>query len=344
MKNIAALIEAAAHLHPAGAPDPELIGALAGMLGLVPSAANTGRPGGTGNSGIRLAPSPLDPAEFGVPRPQSRNPYGLARGLSGRPAGPRTEPPSPAGDASLQARPTTLRKVAQRADLAPGDGALHPAARERESGAGDTDASSAPVESLFAPNRVRAILRGLATVPVPSGEPDMTNIIDMIARAVPVARLPERSVHALGHSVQLLFDAGPTMLPFTQDKQQLALAAVRLIGRDRVRVADFLGAPPDGIRAQRSVRWQPFDWPDRRSTVVVVSDLGSGDGRQGIDLAWRDFLDQAARRQVCTVALIPYPASRWPDGVEEFDAALTWDLATGVRSLRRALRLRRRAT
>jgi len=344
VNNIAALIEAAAHLHRAGAPDPELIGALAGMLGLVPSAANTDRSGHTGNSGIRLAASPLDPTEFGTPQPRSRNPYGMTEGLPGRPAGPRAEPPPPAGDAPLHARPTTLRKVAQRADLAPGDRALHPAARERESDAGDTDASSAPVESLFAPNRVRAILGGLATVPVPSGEPDMTNIVDMIARAVPIDQLPERSVHALGHAVQLLFDAGPTMLPFTQDKQQLASAAVRLIGRDRVRVADFLGAPLNGVRVQRSVRWQPFGWPDRRSTVVVVSDLGSGDGRQGIDLAWRDFLDQAARRQVCTVALIPYPASRWPDGVEGFDAAVTWDLATGVRSLRRALRMRRRAT
>ena len=341
MKNIAALMEAVGQLHPRGAPDAELISVLASLLGVAP-VADLGRSRNAGDNAAGLFPG-IRPSPRSAASRRASDPGSPTIDLPAQSELPVREARPATGDEPLQARPATLLKVAERADLAPSDSSAIPATNHRQAGAGDVDVSPAPVASLFAPNRVRAILRGLATVPIPSGEPEMRGVVDLIARAVPVTRFPERSVYALGHAVQLLFDAGPAMLPFTRDKQQLAAAAVRLIGKDRVRVADFLGAPLQGVRIQRSVRWQPFAWPDRRSTVVVISDLGIGSSADNQDMgpAWRDFLDQAARKQVCIVVLIPYPASRWPRGVEGFGAALTWDLATGVQSLRRALRLRR---
>jgi hypothetical protein len=92
------------------------------------------------------------------------------------------------------------------------------------------------------------------------------------------------------------------------------------------------------------VRWQPLRWPGRGSTLVVISDLGIGDGHLagglGSEAGWA-FLEACARRGLRSVALIPYAPERWPPVAAGFDAALTWDLNTGVQALRRSMRQHR---
>lgn len=203
--------------------------------------------------------------------------------------------------------------------------------------------AQAPLESLFASGRVRAILRELATRRQRIGEVDIAAAVALMTRGEPIARVPRRLLSSLGHTVQLLFDSGPLMLPFARDKQQLLASATRVIGRDRLRAADFVGTPLDGIRAQRQVRWDAMRWPDRRSAVIVVSDLGCGvEGEAGLRFdAWMRFGHEAAARGLRTFVLIPYPRDRWPDASAAFGTALTWDIATGVQALRRSRRLRR---
>jgi hypothetical protein len=174
---------------------------------------------------------------------------------------------------------------------------------------------------------------------------NVTNLAQRLsaeARAEPADRLPRRLVSTLGHSVQLLFDAGPAMLPFARDKQQLAATATRLLGRDRVRVADFIGNPLQGVRAQRQVRWDDLRWPGRRSALVVVSDLGMGNsGGAEAQLhahEWQRFIDEAHRRGLRSVVLIPYARERWPEAARGFGTALTWDLGTGVQALHKSAR------
>lgn len=204
----------------------------------------------------------------------------------------------------------------------------------------DTAATPTPLEGLFAAGRVRGILREMTTVVSYSGATDIATVVRRIARAEPIARLPQLRISRLGPAVLWLFDAGPAMVPFASDKQQLAGNATRLLGRDRVRIADFIGDPLQAVRSQRQARWGMLRWPPLGSTVVVVGDLGIGSGECLLHAAaWWQFQDEATRRGLRSVLLIPYEQRRWPAAASGFDTALAWDLTTGVQTMRRRRRL-----
>ena len=338
-EHLAALVRAVARLRPAGPLDPALVTALAELMREAPSAVDRRRRG-----------------QLAQPAQRARQPGAATQTEEPLPAGTAQAPPSRPDDAQggrsaprrgahdpskLVALESSLVQVAQRADLAaPRSGAsLADAAAARA--ATELPGPAAPVESLFPPGRVRAILREMATLAAPSGQLDLAAAVAMIARAEPIKAMPQRMLRSLGHSVQLLFDAGPAMLPFARDKQQLAATATRLIGKDRVRVGDFIVDPLQGVRPQRQVRWEPLHWPGRRSVVVVVSDLGIGgveDNEETGHEVWQRFLDGARRRGLRCVVLIPYAQERWPAAATRFGTGLSWDLGTGVQMLRRSMR------
>jgi hypothetical protein len=116
---------------------------------------------------------------------------------------------------------------------------------------------------------------------------------------------------------------------------------VRLLGDERVRIADFIADPRKGVRPRGQVTWQPLRWPGRHCTAVVVGDLGIGD-EEMIDARaagfWGAFIDEARGRGVGTVLLNPYDEARWPPVAHAFDLALTWDAHTRVQALRRTRR------
>ena len=337
---LAALVRAVARLRPAGPLDPALVMALADLLV---------RP-------TEPEPKTNDGQWQDETTDKARKAVELTLGGAG-PKSPTKLPGEPLQDEGnranvaprraaqdpnkLVALVSSLAQVAERADLA----------APRRGSAGSTLAvprtvtevqgPAAPLESLFPTGRVRAILRDMATVAAPSGQVDVAAAVALMARAEPIKALPQRVRSALGHTILMLFDAGPAMLPFARDKQQLAATSLRLLGKDRVRVGDFIGDTGRGVRAQRQVRWEPLRWPGRGSTIMVISDLGIGAGhadRQAAHDHWVSFLDEADRRGLRSVVLIPYDRPRWLPVAARFGVALAWDLATGVQALRRSAR------
>jgi hypothetical protein len=243
-------------------------------------------------------------------------------------------------DERLQAWPALLRPVTARADLDTSHPTPATSAPAAPSPLADATPHAAPLESLFAARRVRGILREMAARQTESGRIDIQAVVRTLARAQWPARLPRQRVTRVGQAIHLMFDAGPDMLPFAADKQQLASVALRILGRDRLRVFDFIGTPRSGVRAQRQVRWSELAWPGRGSTIVVVSDFGiGGDDVHAYEADWFSLRDEALRRGVRCVALLPYGRDRWPEVAGRFDAALSWDLDVGVQRLRRSRRL-----
>ena len=340
---LAALLRALAHLHPhphprpAGPPDLALVAALAALMGRSSSAQVR-----AGDNAADPTPLPVQAAPHvhvttaPVVLPPLKPQPGAAARLPASAVSAGAHPN--ASDTGLVAQPSTLALLAGPADLATTrQGQV--AGANTQPGGSEPAGPAAPLESLFAPGRVRAILRGLATLDTASGALDIAAAVALIARGEPIRVLPQRLISTLGHTVQLLFDAGPAMLPFSRDQSQLAASASRLLGRDRVRVADFIGDPGQGVRVQHQVRWAPLQWPGRRSAVLVVSDLGLGSGQAAtLASAWQGFVDAAHQQGLRSVLLIPYPPARWPAVAHAFGTTLSWDLASGVQALRRSQR------
>lgn len=342
---LAALMHAVAQLHPhrhaqaAGPPDLALIAALAGLMGRpAPPAQADGRTADLAAANAQPAPQATSistPTTVVAPaKPLSDS----AARLPGLTAVAHGQPAPATSDTGLVALPSTLALLAGPADLATPQ-QTQAASAGSPPGGNDPPGPTAPLESLFAPGRVRAILRGLATLDTASGALDIAAAVALIARGEPIRVLPQRLISTLGHTVQLLFDAGPAMLPLSHDQNQLAANASRLLGRDRVRVADFIGEPGLGVRTQGQVYWAPLQWPGRRSAVLVVSDLGLGSGQAAaLATAWQRFVDAAHQQGLRSVLLIPYPPARWPAVAHAFGTTLCWDVVTGVQALRRSQR------
>lgn len=238
--------------------------------------------------------------------------------------------------------PASLVPMIERADLQPPERQTASTGHQGPVASTEAPSTNAPMDSLFPAGRVRAILRDMATVSSPSGELDTHRAVALLARGEAITALPQRSRRTLSPSIGLLFDAGPTMLPFSRDKQQLGATALRLLGKDRVRIADFIGNPSQGVRAQRQVRWEALRWPVRGATLVVISDLGIGAPHlSDAQHDWAPWLREAHGRGIRTLALIPYEASRWPAVAQGFDLAMSWDLSTGVQAVRRLMKQHR---
>lgn len=246
------------------------------------------------------------------------------------------------GTQKLVGLPASLVPVIERADLKPPERQTESTGHTGPVASTEAPATHAPMDSLFPAGRVRAILRDMATVSTPSGELDPHRAVAQLARGETITDLPQRHRRTLSPSIGLLFDAGPTMLPFSRDKQQLGATALRLLGKDRVRIADFIGSPSQGVRAQRQVRWESLRWPVRGATLMVISDLGIGAPHlSDAEHDWAAWLREARGRGIRTLALIPYEASRWPAVAQSFDLAMSWDLTTGVQAVRRLMRQHR---
>jgi hypothetical protein len=331
---LSTLIRAVARLRIGGVVDADLIDALAALILTRPTTTAANR---DQRAKIDLAPRAQPVSSGGSSRRQAAP---VVRPQHDRARRPDTSRALRKKDARLTGKPSTLQKIEERADLQTPRHATGEASFAAERQRPEPPGPAAPLESLFAPGRVRAILRELVTLKSASGPLDMDAAIAAIARRTEIRHLPRRVVSTLGHTVQLLFDAGPAMLPFTRDKQQLATTTIRVFGRDRVRVADFISSPLQRVRTQRQVRWDEIRWPTRGSTVVVVSDLGIGSDPQGQAHEWRRFVEESDKRGLRSVVLIPYARERWPETARAFGTALTWDLDTGVQTLHKRGRWR----
>lgn len=239
---------------------------------------------------------------------------------------------------NLVALKSILDLIASEADIEMDEvGATQPE-RDHQSPDLDLERVRPPVENLFPETRVRAILREMAMVPTPSGRIHVETAVNLMASGQPLCKLPEKILTGMPPAVHWLFDASPSMLPYSRDKQQLARTAPRLLGNERTHIADFIGDPLKGVRLRGDVRWAPIHWPSRHSALVVVSDLGIREpaGSQSqTERTWEVFLEEAVLREINVVLLNPYNPDRWPKVAHHFAIALAWDSATGVQKLRR---------
>ncbi|MES9993172.1 MAG: hypothetical protein ABW098_14545 [Candidatus Thiodiazotropha sp.] len=335
-----ALVRATAYLHPEGDVDPQLIEALArlfssGRASEAVAARYIKRPQRAAQQAMPTSKADVvrDVSDSDKSAPPMRQPQVSS---TGSPRPKRQD----SGD-QLVAIDSVLTQIYEKADLEVEHRDAAPQGQTERGVDAEARTASPPVDDLFPVHRVRAVMREMSTLPMPSGRPDLRAAVKLIASGRPIYRMPESLATALPHSMLWLFESGPTMLPFSRDKQQLARTVVRLLGEDRIRIADFIADPLKGVRSRGQVRWQPLHWPSRDSAIVIVSDLGIGNSQSVDGLSqsvWMSFLEEADRRGVSTVLLNPYADKRWPSLCSRFDTALTWDTTTGVQSLRHTRR------
>jgi hypothetical protein len=185
-------------------------------------------------------------------------------------------------------------------------------------------------EPLLPPAQQRTILSALCRSPAPTGDLDVEELVDRIARREPLRTLPLATVLTTRRGVQVLVDFGDGMRPFVRDQEDLVLALLRIAGPDGFEVLRFSGTPLDepGAGTGPIWTWRPYRRPLAAQPVVVLSDLGAGiepARRRAVQRRWTTFAAalRAAGNQV--VALAPVPADRWPAELRAAMPILTWD-------------------
>jgi len=189
--------------------------------------------------------------------------------------------------------------------------------------------------SLLPPAQQRAILSTLCRSPAATGDVDVDELVDLIARREPVRRLPLTTIPTTRRGVQVLVDFGDGMRPFVGDQREVVRALERLAGPDGFEVLRFAGTPldPPGAGPGPAWTWRPYRPPLAGQPVIVLSDAGAGTAhpdRRGVQERWMAFatLLRAAGSQV--VVLAPVPADRFPAALRTALPILTWDRTTRV--------------
>ena len=169
---------------------------------------------------------------------------------------------------------------------------------------------------LFTPGQGRAILAATVATWDPTGPVDLDRLVDRVARALPVQRLPRRRQASLVRGIQLLVDTGKGMEPFARDQQELTDELRRVVGKSRVAEFRFRDCPLRGAGDGPVWTWKSYHPPSPGTPVVVLTDLGIGGPRflpeRSRPREWRALAERLARRNSPLVAFVPYPASRWP--------------------------------
>lgn len=194
-----------------------------------------------------------------------------------------------------------------------------------------------PFAPLLAPRWTRGILTAaLATRAPHDGAPlDLERIVEAVARGEVLERLPRVPSWALPPTVQVLADRGAGMAPFERDQRHLARVLRRVAGADRVTERPFVGCPDRDDEDEDEESYTP---PPAGSVVVLLSDLGIARPRQWRDRAgvaeWRRFARRAREAGCGLVALVPYPADRWPSALTRSIRTIEWDRRTTATSIR----------
>jgi hypothetical protein len=193
-------------------------------------------------------------------------------------------------------------------------------------------------EPLFAPASTRSLIAAALAVPRAEGEVCIDQIIDRLARGLPITRLPREVRPTLRMGIEILVDHGDGMEPFSRDAAELVDRVRHIVGEGATRVLHFAVSPlRAGTGARR--RWTDYRVLAAGTPVLVLSDLGIGgaDPHLGdITLHWLDFLDRLHRACCPAIAFVPYPMTRWPVALAARMSIIEWDRSTTVACARRA--------
>jgi hypothetical protein len=194
------------------------------------------------------------------------------------------------------------------------------------------------VAPLFVPRWTRGIMSTALAMRSPTGEPDIRKVVHEIARGRVLRKLPRLYTAAMASRVEVLVDAGDSMLPFAQD-QRGAIKSIRMVaGYDNVEVLKFTGSPLRGAGTDEEDVWAEYSFPPPDTHVLMLTDLGVGrppftDTQASVD-EWLRFARELRRRGIACTVFVPYPAKRWPLALARHFRLVEWDRATTASSVR----------
>jgi hypothetical protein len=283
----------------------------------------------------------------------------IVRGPEGLAEAPPAPPAAPATAADATAAPVaSAQGPAAPAPVAPGSAPrLGPATLRRlpSADAGTPPAwaqpaaalpravrpASPPPAPLLAPRRERALLAGLAASLADDGEPDVSRVVDALARGLPLTTLPLTPTWSTRRGLQVLVDDGPGMAPFRGDVTRVLDGLADVVPADRIERLAFEGCPLRGCRVPRRKGLRRWHAPARGAAVLLLSDLGIGaadppSARANV-AEWLAFAAALRGAGVTVRTLVPYPAPRWPRALVNTLHPVPWDRATTVAQVRRTL-------
>jgi hypothetical protein len=191
-----------------------------------------------------------------------------------------------------------------------------------------------PFMPLLAPRTADVILRTAVQRWIPGGMVETVALVERIARARPVTRVPRRPVPTLRFGTEVLVDVGQGMEPFVQDRADVLRRLQRIVGHDKVAVRYFQNAPMRGVARTPGGRATPYR-PVPGLRILVLSDLGlcgpTFDFRRAGRSEWERLAQAADAAGAQITVLLPVPPARWPAWSMRLFPMICWDrTATAV--------------
>ncbi|MFI7504802.1 hypothetical protein ACIBVL_41295 [Streptomyces sp. NPDC049687] len=191
-----------------------------------------------------------------------------------------------------------------------------------------------PYTPLLARSSTVALLEAALSGTARDGDVEIEDVVDILARGLPLASLPRRERRTLRHGVQVLVDHGPAMEPFARDQAELCTRIRALVGRDKTEELHFARSPLRGAGTGPSWTWEAYSPPPRGGAVLLLSDCGTtglpGEHARSTPEEWQRFADAVRRGGARPLALLPVPQRRVPGWLSAVMPVLCWDRGTTV--------------
>jgi len=215
---------------------------------------------------------------------------------------------------------------------------LEPLARSPERA---RTADLGPPEPLLRRTWQRAILTEIGATFHADGEPDISALVEAVARQKLLKQIPRQRVKSNRLGLCCYVDVGDGMGPFAADQREFLRDLQKVIGKDALSLKRFRGTP---LRSD----WQGainLGLPPHGHPILILSDLGIGRPRYSTDPApisdWLKFINILAEAANPVIALVPYPPTRWPMELSRSMNLLFWDPTTNSRAVAATVRRRR---
>jgi hypothetical protein len=202
----------------------------------------------------------------------------------------------------------------------------------------DLPASEPPSpEPLFFRPWQRGILQELVGMPRPVGDIDVERLVDSLAHARPIVKLPRRSVMGFEKGVQVLVDVGESMRPFADDSFVLLRELLHLVSPEQVALLTFEGLPTKGTAPLGEWPLSSYQPPQDGRPVLLITDLGVRWNSTGSGTAadWLAFASAVRAAGSTVTALVPYRRERIHPRLRRAIAVVTWDRRTSSAVVRR---------
>ncbi|MDQ1281227.1 MAG: hypothetical protein QG670_2491 [Thermoproteota archaeon] len=192
--------------------------------------------------------------------------------------------------------------------------------------------TSYPLLTLFNPILTRSILVSTLSILDNIGPLDTDEVLRLVSRNEPIKEIPRLPSLTTVHGVQVLVDESETLEPFNKDQINLRREIRKIVGSDKVQILGFLGCPLRGVRRGIFDSWSEYSPPPRRTTVLLLTDLGILRDpyildHVGVD-EWLRFASIIRKAGCSLVAFVPYPKERWPKMLQSSMRIIQWDRTT----------------